>query len=41
MSDIIFHHYPPSPVAEKVRVGLGSKQLSWHSVIIPRIPPKP
>lgn len=41
MSEIIFHHYPPSPVAEKVRVGLGIKQLSWHSVTIPRIPPKP
>lgn len=41
MSEIIFHHYPPSPVAEKVRVALGIKQLSWHSVIIPRIPPKP
>jgi len=41
MSEIIFHHYPPSPVAEKVRIALGIKQLSWHSVIIPRIPPKP
>ena len=41
MSEIIFHHYPPSPVAEKVRVALGIKQLNWHSVIIPRIPPKP
>lgn len=41
MSDIIFHHYPPSPVAEKVRVGLGIKQLNWHSVTIPRVPPKP
>ncbi len=41
MSEIIFHHYPPSPVAEKVRVALGIKQLSWRSVIIPRIPPKP
>ena len=41
MSEIIFHHYPPSPVAEKVRVALGIKQLSWKSVTIPRIPPKP
>ncbi len=41
MNDIIIHHYPPSPVAEKVRVGLGIKQLCWNSVIIPRIPPKP
>ncbi|MBT3788511.1 MAG: glutathione S-transferase family protein [Alphaproteobacteria bacterium] len=41
MSDLIFHHYPQSPVAEKVRVGMGLKKLSWHSVEIPRIPPKP
>ncbi|MEH6445183.1 MAG: glutathione S-transferase family protein [Oceanospirillaceae bacterium] len=41
MNDIIFHHYPPSPVAEKVRVVLGIKQLSWNSVTIPRVPPKP
>lgn len=41
MSDIIFHHYPQSPVSEKVRIGFGIKGLSWHSVEIPRIPPKP
>ncbi len=41
MSEVIFHHYPQSPVAEKVRVGLGIKELSWRSVQIPRIPPKP
>ncbi len=41
MSEIILHHYPQSPVAEKVRVGLGMKGLSWRSVEIPRIPPKP
>ncbi len=41
MNDIILHHYPQSPVAEKVRTGLGIKNLSWRSVIIPRIPPKP
>jgi len=41
MSEIIFHHYPLSPVAEKVRVSFGIKQLSWRSVVIPRIPPKP
>ena len=32
MSEIIFHHYPLSPVAEKVRVSFGIKQLSWRSV---------
>jgi len=41
VNDIIFHHYPPSPVAEKVRVALGIKQLNWCSVTIPRVPPKP
>lgn len=41
MSDIILHHYPPSPVSEKVRIGLGMKKLAWQSVEIPRIPPKP
>ena len=41
MSEILLHHYPQSPVAEKVRVGLGIKGLAWRSVIIPRVPPKP
>ncbi|MEE9266998.1 MAG: glutathione S-transferase N-terminal domain-containing protein, partial [Gammaproteobacteria bacterium] len=41
MTDIILHHYPQSPVAEKVRVVLGMKNVSWHSVQIPRLPPKP
>jgi len=41
VSDIILHHYPQSPVAEKVRVVLGMKNLAWHSVQIPRLPPKP
>jgi len=40
-SEIILHHYPQSPVAEKVRVVLGMKNLDWRSVIIPRLPPKP
>ncbi len=40
-SEIILHNYPQSPVAEKVRVALGIKGLSWRSVEIPRIPPKP
>ncbi len=41
MADIILHHYPQSPVAEKVRVVLGIKDVSWRSVQIPRLPPKP
>ena len=42
MSDqVILHHYPQSPVTEKVRVILGMKGLTWKSVLIPRLPPKP
>jgi len=40
-NQIIFHNYPQSPVAEKVRVAFGFKGLSWHDVEIPRLPPKP
>jgi len=41
MDEIILHHYPASPVSEKVRVALGIKNLAWRSVEIPRLPPKP
>jgi glutathione S-transferase len=41
MSELILHHYPASPVSEKVRVALGIKGLAWRSVEIPRVPPKP
>jgi len=41
MSDLILHHYPTSPFAEKVRLILGFKQLAWKSVFIPMIMPKP
>ena len=41
MSDLILHHYPMSPFAEKIRAILGAKQLTWKSVIIPRVMPKP
>jgi glutathione S-transferase len=41
VNEIILHHYPPSPVSEKVRVALGIKKLAWRSVEIPRVPPKP
>ncbi|HMN44151.1 MAG TPA: glutathione S-transferase family protein [Povalibacter sp.] len=41
MNDIILHHYPTSPFAEKVRIALGIKGLSWRSVTIPMIMPKP
>lgn len=39
--DIILHHYPASPVSEKVRIALGIKGLAWRAVEIPRVPPKP
>ena len=41
MPDVILHHYPQSPVTEKVRIVLGMKGLDWSSVLIPRLPPKP
>ena len=41
MADLILHHYPTSPFAEKVRLILGHKQLAWKSVFIPMIMPKP
>jgi glutathione S-transferase len=41
MSELILHHYPPSPFAEKVRRILGFKQLAWRGVTIPRMMPKP
>lgn len=41
MSELILHHYPTSPFAEKVRLILGSKQLAWRSVFIPMVMPKP
>lgn len=41
MTDIILHHYPTSPFAEKVRRVLAWKKLPWKSVIIPVIMPKP
>ena len=41
MARIILHNYPASPVAEKVRKGLGLKGLAWSDVEIPRLPPKP
>ena len=41
MQQIILHHYPMSPFAEKVRLILGLKGLHWSSVHIPNIMPKP
>mgnify|MGYP000076282818 CR=1 FL=1 len=41
MTQLVLHHYPVSPFAEKIRLILGYKQLPWTSVIIPNIMPKP
>ena len=41
MSELILHHYPTSPFAEKARLLLGFKGLSWHSVHISPVMPKP
>lgn len=41
MSELILHHYPGSPFAEKARLMLGFKGLPWRSVVIPRWMPKP
>jgi glutathione S-transferase len=41
MAELIFHHYPISPFSEKIRILFGIKGLSWDSVIIPSIMPKP
>ena len=39
--EVLFHNYPQSPVAEKVRVVFGIKAIAWQDVTIPRLPPKP
>jgi glutathione S-transferase len=41
MPDLILHHYPMSPFAEKARLMLGLKGLAWKSVYIPTVMPKP
>jgi glutathione S-transferase len=41
MQQLILHHYPTSPFAEKIRLILGYKSCSWQSVFIPSIMPKP
>jgi glutathione S-transferase len=41
MPELILHHYKESPYAEKIRVLLGYKGLSWRSVTVQRIAPKP
>ena len=40
-TELILHHYAMSPFAEKIRAILGYKGLSWRSVDIPVVMPKP
>lgn len=39
-SDLILHHYDMSPFAEKIRLALGVKGLTWRSVQTPMVLPK-
>lgn len=41
MTDLILHHYKASPYSEKIRLLMGFKGLTWSSVIVPPIAPKP
>ena len=41
MSEPILHHYPPSPVSEKIRTAMGLKGLAWRSVEQNRLPERP
>lgn len=41
MTDLILHHYEASPFSEKARLVLGFKGLTWKSVRVPAVMPKP
>ncbi|MGQ0564960.1 MAG: glutathione S-transferase family protein [Gemmobacter sp.] len=41
MAEIILHHYDLSPFSEKIRLALGYKGLSWRSVKVDAVPPRP
>jgi glutathione S-transferase len=41
MTEIILHHYAISVFSERVRLAFGLKGLSWRSVTIPHMMPKP
>ena len=41
VDQLILHHYPMSPFAEKVRAILSFKDVPWTSVEIPDVMPKP
>lgn len=41
MSDMILYHYALSPYSEKIRAMLGYTGMSWESVTVREIPPRP
>ncbi|MGM0449635.1 MAG: glutathione S-transferase family protein [Pseudomonadota bacterium] len=41
MADFVLHHYPMSPFSEKVRAMLGYAGISWQSVTVREMPPRP
>ncbi|MEO9587093.1 MAG: glutathione S-transferase family protein, partial [Marinobacter sp.] len=41
MQEFILYHYAMSPFSEKVRAMLGYAGLSWQSVIVREMPPRP
>ena len=41
MAELVLHHYDFSNFAEKARLALGFKGLSWGAVTIPPVAPKP
>ncbi|MCL7943808.1 glutathione S-transferase family protein [Marinobacter sp. ATCH36] len=41
MQDLILFHYAMSPFSEKIRVMLGYADLSWQSVTVKEMPPRP
>ena len=41
MSDMILYHYALSPFSEKIRAMLGYTGMSWESVTVPEMPPRP
>ena len=41
MAELILHHYAMSPYSEKIRLAFGLKGLSWRSVLISPVTPRP
>jgi glutathione S-transferase len=41
VQDLILHHYPASPFSEKIRMIFGLKNITWKSVTVPDVAPKP